>query len=199
MDEYTAERWGVSTDEEDGSESDAGGEGTTETSTETPADPLPPAPPLPPMPQSPGRRHNEGGRGLSSRERLVMSSVLEKSLVNLGVVSDLEIGDKLDRDPEGNFFIQKPSTRTTVLRTLTWKTRRQTMEHIKDLIGTTENSIRGENSFEIPMIRTALINAIHGLRNLQATYGDDSFIRRSIEVLLDKIKMRYGLNDTQMM
>lgn len=151
---------------------------------------------LPPL-FLPPRSSDPVGVKLSSRERLVMSSVLEKSLVNLGVVADLEVGDKLDRDPEGNFFIQKPGTKTTLLRTLMWKTRRQTMEHIKDLIGTTENSIR-ENTFELPMIRTALVNAVHGLRNLQSTYSEDAFIRRSIEVLLEKIRMRYNLTDTQM-
>lgn len=160
-------------------------------------DSLPDLLPLPPL-FLPPRPSDPVGARLSSRERLVMSSVLEKSLVNLGVVADLEVGDKLDRDPEGNFFIQKPGTRTTLWRTLMWKTRRQTMEHIKDLIGTTENSIR-ENAFELPMIRTALVNAVHGLRNLQSTYSDDAFIRRSIEVLLEKIRMRYNLSETQML
>jgi hypothetical protein len=131
------------------------------------------------------------------RERTVISSVLEKALVNLGVLSDMRIGDKLDRTPNGNFVIQKPCWYTTISRQVKGVNRQQTLELVSDLIGGTENSIR--DGYNDPRIRKALIHSIHGLRNMQTTYEGDSLFRATIEVLLQRIKMRYNLDGTQML
>lgn len=140
---------------------------------------------------------DQEGRQFTDRERLVVSSVLEKSLVNLCVLSELKVGDKLGRDDHGNFMIMKPSWRTTAERTTKNMNRFQTLEQIKDLIGSTENSIR-EAAFNDPRIRPSLINAIHGLRNLQKTYQEDALFKSGIEVLLHRVEYRYNLKKTQM-
>ena len=133
---------------------------------------------------------------VSKRERTVVSAVLEKALVNLGVIADIEIGDKIDRTPSGNLIIQKPGWYTTALRMVKGVSRAHTLDLISDLIGGTENSIR--DGYNDPRIKKALINAVHGLCNLQATYEEDALFKSSIQVLLQRIEIRYGLKDTQM-
>jgi len=165
--------------------------------TPAPAPPPPPAPtpalpPALPPPVALPLQHLG-----TSRERTIVSSVLEKSLVNLGVLSDIEIGDKLDRTPGGNFIIQKPCWYTTITRQIRGVNRQQTLELISDLIGGTENNIC--DGYNDPRIKKALIHSIHGMRNLQATYEEDSLFRATIAVLLQRIKLRYNLDEAQML
>jgi hypothetical protein len=184
-----------------------------------PAPPTPPPapPPAPPSPAtspvaspaaSPAADEDEeldiaplsarDGRRYTPREQMVVSSVLEKALVNLGVLAQVRAGDKVARDARGYFSMQKPSWRTVLTRLLARADRRQTLEQIEDLVGGVENSIRS-GAFNDPRVRPALLDAVHGLRNLQLTYGDDELFTSGINVLLRRLEFRFGLKATQML
>lgn len=141
---------------------------------------------------------SRNGRRYTAREQMVVSSVLEKALVNLYVLARVQVGDKLIRDPRGFFCIQKPSWFTIFRWTLHGADKRQTQEMIEDLIGGTENNIRS-GAFNDPRTKSALVNAVHGMRNLQETYKADMCFVSAIDVLLHRLKYHLGLNATQML
>ena len=142
-------------------------------------------------------RWDAKGRRYTSRERMVVSSVLEKSLVNLGVVAEIKVGDKISRTADGNFVIQKPSWVTTMYRLFRGVDRWQMLTHLSNLVKDTENGIHGD--YNDPRIERALVHAVHGFRNLQKTYNSDELFRSTIEVLLGRIIIRYGLTESQML
>lgn len=132
------------------------------------------------------------------RKRTVANSVLERVLANLGVIGELEVGDKLDFTPKGTFEIQKPTWLATAKRFLKGCDRWQTFDQVETLVGTAENMV-DEGSFNDPRVREALLNCIHGLRNLQRTYSDDAAFKFRMEVLIQRIGMRYELDEDAML
>lgn len=133
------------------------------------------------------------------RKREVVSVVLEKLLANIGVLGELKVDDKLVMGPRGNFVIQKHSWFTKAWRTLNPSADRwQTFECIETLISTAD-SIVEEGGVSDMRVREAIINAVHGLRNLQQTYYDDVTFRQKMQVLLQRIELRYDLDEQQML
>lgn len=128
------------------------------------------------------------------RKRTVANIVLEKILANLGVLSEVKVGDKLDFTPKGTFVIQKPTWLNSAHRLLKGTDRWQTFEQVENVVGTAE-SVVDEGSLNDPRIREALINCVHGLRNLQQTYLDDVTFKTRMEVLVQRIELRYDLDD----
>lgn len=124
------------------------------------------------------------------RKRTVANAVLEKVLANLGVLSEVQIGDKLDFTPKGAFVIQKPTWLSTASRLLKGNDRWQTFDQVETLVGTAESMV-DEGSINDPRVREALVNSVHGLRNLQQTYLTDVTFKTRMEVLLQRIEMRY--------
>lgn len=132
------------------------------------------------------------------RKRSVANSVLERVLANLGVLGEIEVGDKLDFTPKGTFVIQKPTWLVTATRFLKGCDRWQTFDQVETLVGTAENMV-DEGSFNDPRVREALLSCIHGLRNLQRTYSDDAAFKFRMEVLIQRIGMRYQLDEDAML
>lgn len=133
------------------------------------------------------------------RKREVVSSVLEKILANIGVLGELKEGDKLVTNARGYFVIQKPSWYTKGMRTLdTSADRWKTYESIENLISTADYIVE-EGGVSDMRVREVLVNAIHGLRNLQQTYYDDVTFRNQMQVLLQRIELRYELDEQQML
>lgn len=149
--------------------------------------------PLTPILESDPHRRRE-----LKRYRAVACVVLEKCLSNLGVIAELQVGDKLDVTPTGDFIIQRPSWYNTLTRTFRgfiligidrWKIH----EHISNLLGTAE-AIVDEGNINDPRVRTALISSVYGLRNLQATYHKDTTFRNKLKVLIERVEMRYDVD-----
>lgn len=144
-------------------------------------------------PLSPIQETNPHRRRELKRHRAVACVILEKCLSNLGVIAELQAGDKLGFTSTGDFVIHKPSWFNTFTRTIMGVDRWKTHEHIANLFGMAE-AIVDEGNINDPRVRTALVNSVHGLRNLQCTYPQDSTIRNKLEVLLQRIEMRYGVD-----
>lgn len=130
----------------------------------------------------------------TKRKRNVANSVLEKVLANLGVLSEVKVGDKLDFTPTGAFVIQKPTWYSTAIRVVRRMDRWQTFDQVENLVGTAE-SIMDDGSLDDLRVREALVNSIHGLRNLQDTYFTDTTFRARMEVLLQRIELRYDAEE----
>ena len=128
------------------------------------------------------------------KQRLAISGVVAQLLSNLGIVADLRVGERLHFTATGDFEIQAPSMYTTAHRTITGANRRQTFDQVSSLISTAEWMV-DEGSITDPRIMEALVHSVHGLRNLQKTYGDDRTFRNRIDVLLKRIEIRYGLDE----
>ena len=120
--------------------------------------------------------------------------VLEKCLSNLGVISELQVGDKLDFTSTGDFVIHRPTWFNTITRTVKGIDRWRTHEHISNLVNTAEAIVDERNAGD-PRVREALVSAAHGLRNLQETYEDDPTFRNKIKVLLQRVEMRYDIQE----
>lgn len=129
----------------------------------------------------------------------VVSQIVEKLLVNLRVLSQLDEGDKLDYTASGHFLPQKPGRWTWALRVVKRLNRWDTLAKVHDVVATAEAMEFHNNGEDRVRIQTALRGSIHGLRNLQATYREDTLFFQSIEVLLERIGQRYGLHLEEML
>lgn len=130
--------------------------------------------------------------------RNVASQIIEKILVNLRVLSQLQEGDKLDFSPQGNFVPMPPDYWTTALRTLRRLSRWDTLSKIQECVSSAEIMENHDHGVDKERIRNALKLSVHGLRNLQLTYKEDVLFYQSIEVLLERIGNRYKLSDDEM-
>ena len=128
--------------------------------------------------------------------RAVVTSIIEKALVNLDVLSKTEVGDKLGWTASGHFVIQKPNYFTTAMRFINRCDRWTTLSRIQDVISTAETM---ENVQDSERLKLALQRSIHGIRNLQMTYDGDVLMTSSLNVLLQRLGERYGLGDTELM
>jgi hypothetical protein len=153
----------------------------------------PKPPPIPYTPLEPIQEADPYRRREMKRHRAVACIVLEKCLSNLGVLAELQVGDKLDFTSTGDFVIQRPTWFNTFTRTIKGVDRWKTHEHIANLFGTAE-AIVDEGNINDPRVRTALVNSVHGLRNLQFTYDEDPTFRNRLRVLLQRVEMRYDVD-----
>ena len=126
----------------------------------------------------------------------VVTSIVEKVLVNLDVLSQVEVGEKLDWTSSGHFVIQKPTYWTKALRIINRTDRWNTLSHIQDVVSTAETM---EGTHDGTRLQLALQKAIHGMRNLQHTYQDDILMSSSLNVLLQRLGERYTLDDSELM
>jgi hypothetical protein len=133
----------------------------------------------------------------TKRRRHVITSVLEKILANLGIVAQLEVGDKLDFTPTGYFTIQKPTWYSTASRFIRRVDRWHTYHRLLDLVGTAEGIV-DEGSLHDPRVRDSLIGCVHGLTNLKETYIGDITLCTNLKILLQRIQVRYSLEDDEM-
>ena len=130
------------------------------------------------------------------RTKTVVTSIIEKALINLDVLSKIEVGDKLGWTSNGHFVIQKPGYWTTAMRVVNRSDRWVTLNHIQDVISTAETM----DSVQVSeRLRAALHVCIHGIRNLQLTYDGDELMTSSLTVLLHRLGERYGLEQTDLM
>jgi len=129
--------------------------------------------------------------------RAVVTSIIEKALVNLDVLAQVEVGDKLGWTASGHFVIQKPTYWTVAMRLLNRCDRWTTLNHIQDVISTAETMENIQTDTE--RLKTALQKSIHGVRNLQMTYDSDVLMSSSLNVLLQRLGQRYGLEETELM
>ena len=126
----------------------------------------------------------------------VVTSIVEKALVNLDVLSQVEVGDKLNWTSSGHFIIQKPTYWNTVIRAINRVDRWNTLSHIQDVISTAETMEITDNGTRLQF---GIQKAIHGLRNLQHTYQDDVLMTSNLNVLLQRLGERYALGDSELM
>jgi len=129
----------------------------------------------------------------------VVNAIIEKTLINLRVLSQVEVGDKLDFTPTGNFIIQKPSRWTLFYRTVFRLNRWETLTKIQETVNNAEMMEDHDDGTERERIRGTMKSSIHGLRNIQMTYEDDTLFKSSIEVLLERIEKRYKLSKEDML
>lgn len=135
-----------------------------------------------------------GSRKERRRSHAVISQAVEKLLSNLTVVAELAVGDKLACMPSGDLLIHRPTHLAPLWRLLGRTNRWQAVEQIRDLLGTAEGMIEAGQSGNNQRLREALIAASHGVRNLQRTYVDDITIRSRLEVLAQRIELRYDID-----
>ena len=69
--------------------------------------------------------------------RAVVTSIIEKALVNLDVLSQVEVGDKLGWTASGHFVIQKPTYFTVAMRFINRCDRWNTLIQSMDCAGST--------------------------------------------------------------
>jgi hypothetical protein len=123
----------------------------------------------------------------------VVGSAVNDLLAKLGVLANLEVGDKLDLAPQGHFVVMKPTLYTTVLRTVRGVDRWRTIRYIDETLRSAE-SLTSDIVSE-RRVRQALVEAIQGLRKLQETYKDDVPFSNKLKVLIDSVRHNHGLDD----
>lgn len=131
----------------------------------------------------------------NKQHKKVLCSVLEKILANLGVIAELKVGDKLDMIPTGYFIIQGPTWYFTAVRFIKKLDRWQTYNQLLDVVGTAESIISGDVNATDSRVKEALINSVHGLKNLKETYNQDVTMKINLNVLIERICINYGFND----
>jgi hypothetical protein len=131
--------------------------------------------------------------------RNVASQIVEKLLVNLGVLSQIREGEKVEFTPAGYFVPQRPGRLTSLMR-LFWRVDRwDTMSKISEAIATAEIMEYHDGAVDRDRIEAAMRKSVHGLRNLQRTYTDDTLFVQNLEVMLERVGKRYRLADTEML
>lgn len=133
----------------------------------------------------------------STKKNKVLCSVLEKILANLGVISEVKVGDKLDTTPTGYFVIQQPTWYFSAIRFIKRLDRWQTYYQLLDVIGTAESIIGDETDISDSRVQEALVNAVYGLKNLQETYSQDITLKTNLKVLVERICINYGRNEKE--
>lgn len=128
----------------------------------------------------------------------VASQIIEKLLVNLRVLSQIGEGDKLEFTAQGNFIPQKPEYWTSFYRFVKRIDRWYTLEKIQDTVSSAEIMEYHDEGVDQNRIENALKLSVHGLRNLQLTYKEDTLFYQSVEVLLERIANRYKLKNKDM-
>ena len=128
----------------------------------------------------------------------VASQIIEKLLVNLRVLAQIGEGDKLEFTAQGNFIPQKPEYWTSFYRFVRRIDRWYILDKIQDTVSSAEIMEYHNDGIDQKRVENALKLSVHGLRNLQLTYKEDTLFFQSIEVLLERIANRYKLKNKDM-
>lgn len=118
------------------------------------------------------------------------NSTIDMLLGNLAVISQLDVGDKLDFMSTGQFTIHKHSWYSSAYRRLWGISRWEGYNKIRDLIYTTELLMQYEPSHR-KQVTKAMKKCIHGIQNLRATYNSDVTLRANLDVMINKLKFFY--------
>ena len=73
-----------------------------------------------------------------------------------------------------------------------------TLQKIQDTVSSAEIMENHNDGVDQERVENALKLSVHGLRNLQLTYKEDTLFYQSIEVLLERIANRYKLTNKDM-
>lgn len=130
--------------------------------------------------------------------RNVSSQIVEKILVNLRVISQLEEGDKLEFTAQGHFVPLKPEYWTSLYRFVKRTSRWETLTRVQELVSSAEIMENHDDGVDQRRVEAALRSCVHGLRNLQLTYQTDVLFYQSLEVLLERIGNRYRLQSGEL-
>ena len=117
----------------------------------------------------------------------VIDTLIDTLLTNLGVISDLQEGDKLLYLSNGTLIIQKPGWYSTGLRTILRVSRWDACDHLYRVIKSALKLVNTSYD-ESLQITHALEQSLPGLANLCHTYQGDSPIVNRISVLMGHIK-----------
>ena len=135
----------------------------------------------------------------SAVNKSVVSSIIEKTLINLSVIAQLQEGDKLDMRSDGAFVIQKPSYYLFLHRMSRFVSRWTTHTQIQELVASAEFMYENNEGVEAERLRRAIIETVHGFRNLQKTYADDALYQASIKVLIQRIGSRFDIPEDELL
>lgn len=141
-------------------------------------------------------RTQSSGYSSSPHNRAVVISIIEKTLINLSVLSKVQVGEKLGWTANGHFVIQQPTYWTIAERILCRVDRWSTLQKIQDVINTAESM---SSVAEGKRISTALAKAVHGIRNIQTTYEGDVLMTSSLNVLLERLADRFQLSEDDLL
>jgi hypothetical protein len=135
-------------------------------------------------------RESAGSRGRPA------NALLEKVLVNLRVLSQVQEGDRLGFTADGFFLLQRPATRatalwTTVARLLSRTSRWETLARVSELIGAAQMFREREDR---ERVHAAVSAAVGGIEALQRTYSGDALLVQNLEVLLDRTRRSFAGN-----
>jgi hypothetical protein len=123
------------------------------------------------------------------------NELLEKALVNLRVLGQLQEGDRLGFTANGFFLLQRPSSRFAfalnsltriVMRTSRW----ETLARVNELVG---NADLFHSREDRERVEEAVREALPGMRALQRTYADDALFCQNITVLTDRVNRRFNI------
>lgn len=135
---------------------------------------------------------------MEERQRSVASQIVEKLLVNLRVIAQLQEGDKLDFNAQGQFVPQRPDLWTSAIRFIKRTDRWYTLSKVQETINSAEIMQDHDAGVDKERICKALKLCVHGLRNIQLTYQDDVLFYQNIEVLLERLQSRYQIRRNEM-
>ena len=124
----------------------------------------------------------------------VYDVMVDKLLANLGVIADLQEGDKLWYTSDGSLLIQNPGWFSTSMRTVFRINRWNQQDHLYTII---KNALKLINTRFGETIKDALRRVLNGLRNLSMTYQGDSPIVNRISVLSNHIRKHVNIIDTE--
>jgi hypothetical protein len=125
------------------------------------------------------------------------NELLEKALVNLRVIGQLQEGDRLGFTANGFFLLQRPTSRFAVAlnslsRIVSRTSRWETLARVNELVGNAELFYSREDR---ERIEEAVREALPGMRALQRTYAEDALFCQNICVLSDRVHRRFGIKN----
>ena len=126
-------------------------------------------------------------------KKQVPSALVEKTLVNLRVLSTLRENEKLTVNSSGNFVPETVSFFNSFFRFMNKLDRWENLYKIQDLVAAAEVLQSNEDEHNQERIQKALESCTNGLRNMQLTYKHDVLFFQSVEVLIERIDGRSSM------
>jgi hypothetical protein len=123
----------------------------------------------------------------------VFCEILDKVLVNLRLISNLEEGDKLEKTKTGYMIIAKPGYTTAAWRFLGRFDRWSTLADIERLLRNAKSLVDLNEPGTFQSLRDGFRLATKGLKNLKLTYVNDTLFCSRVDVMLDRLSRRYGI------
>lgn len=130
---------------------------------------------------------------IEAHSRAVFDSIIEKTLVNLHVLSRIQTGDKLALTQDGCFYIHKPGRLVFLQRMATFTSRWSTLNQLQTLFASAELVHHFKSPTERARIKDAIVKSVHGMRNLQKTYELDGLYYAHLDVLITRIGLEYQI------